>query len=173
MATKENTASLAVPRRQRLRAAKVVALLLCAVAVGVMINAASFPSTAIETDIGAGAFPIFYAGLLIVLALLLVVREYTPGQQRNSSQEQESADNIHPGYGRTATGIILTAVYIVLMGYLGYLIATPLFLASIMVLMGYIHRLLTPLMAILLTIVLWLLFVQVLQVPLPVGSLFE
>lgn len=172
MAIKENTASLTVPRRQRMTATKVVALLLCAVAVGVIINAVSFPATAIETDIGAGAFPTFYAGLLIVLALLLVVQEYTPNHG-SSSQEQDTVSNIHSDYGRVATGIILTAVYIVLMGYLGYLITTPLFLASIMVLMGYVRRLLTPLIAILLTIVLWLLFVEALQVPLPVGSLFE
>lgn len=172
MATKENTASLTVPRRQRMTATMVVALLLCAVAIGVMINAVSFPATAIETDIGAGAFPTFYAGLLIVLALLLVAREYTPSQG-NTPQDQDTAGSVRPSYWRVATGIIMTAIYITLMGYLGYLITTPLFLGGIMVLMGYTRRLLTPLIAILLTIVLWLLFVEALQVPLPVGSLFE
>ena len=57
MNTKQSVAQLAVPHRKRLSSTMVVALLLCVVAGAVMINAADFPATAIETDPGASAFP--------------------------------------------------------------------------------------------------------------------
>ena len=66
MNTKQSVAQLAVPHRKRLSSTMVVALLLCVVAGAVMINAADFPATAIETDPGASAFPTFYACALIV-----------------------------------------------------------------------------------------------------------
>ena len=75
MNTKQSVAQLAVPHRKRLSSTMVVALLLCVVAGAVMINAADFPATAIETDPGASAFPTFYACALIVLAVLLVIRD--------------------------------------------------------------------------------------------------
>lgn len=80
MNTKQSVAQLAVPHRKRLSSTMVVALLLCVVAGAVMINAADFPATAIETDPGASAFPTFYACALIVLAVLLVIRDLLPGK---------------------------------------------------------------------------------------------
>lgn len=59
------------------------------------------------------------------------------------------------------------------MSYCGYLITTPVFLIVIMALMGYRRWVLTPGIALLLTAILWLLFVEALQVPLPVGTFFE
>ncbi|HDS4718712.1 TPA: tripartite tricarboxylate transporter TctB family protein, partial [Escherichia coli] len=50
---------------------------------------------------------------------------------------------------------------------------TPVFLIVIMTLMGYRRWVLTPGIALLLTAILWLLFVEALQVPLPVGTFFE
>ena len=147
MNTKQSVAQLAVPHRKRLSSTMVVALLLCVVAGAVMINAADFPATAIETDPGASAFPTFYACALIVLE--------------------------KPAFRKTATGIAATAFYIVAMSYCGYLITTPVFLIVIMTLMGYRRWVLTPGIALLLTAILWLLFVEALQVPLPVGTFFE
>ena len=158
MNTKQSVAQLAVPHRKRLSSTMVVALLLCVVAGAVMINAADFPATAIETDPGASAFPTFYACALIVLAVLLVIRDLL--------QEK-------PAFRKTATGIAATAFYIVAMSYCGYLITTPVFLIVIMTLMGYRRWVLTPGIALLLTAILWLLFVEALQVPLPVGTFFE
>ncbi len=57
MNTKQSVAQLAVLHCKRLSSTMVVALLLCVVAGAVMINAADFPATAIETDPGASAFP--------------------------------------------------------------------------------------------------------------------
>lgn len=167
MNTKQSVAQLAVPHRKRLSSTMVVALLLCVVAGAVMINAADFPATAIETDPGASAFPTFYACALIVLAVLLVIRDLC---RQTSLLRQRTGK---PAFRKTATGIAATAFYIVAMSYCGYLITTPVFLIVIMTLMGYRRWVLTPGIALLLTAILWLLFVEALQVPLPVGTFFE
>ena len=168
MNTKQSVAQLAVPHRKRLSSTVVVALLLCVVAGAVMINAADFPATAIETDPGASAFPTFYACALIVLAVLLVIRDLLQAKPASCANAQEK-----PAFRKTATGIAATALYIVAMSYCGYLITTPVFLIVIMALMGYRRWVLTPGIALLLTAILWLLFVAALQVPLPVGTFFE
>ena len=90
----------------------VVALLLCVVAGAVMINAADFPATAIETDPGASAFPTFYACALIVLAVLLVIRDLLQAKPASCANAQEK-----PAFRKTATGIAATAFYIVTMSY--------------------------------------------------------
>nr|WP_249531765.1 tripartite tricarboxylate transporter TctB family protein [Escherichia coli] len=126
------------------------------------------PATAIETDPGASAFPTFYACALIVLAVLLVIRDLLQAKPASCANAQEK-----PAFRKTATGIAATAFYIVAMSYCGYLITTPVFLIVIMTLMGYRRWVLTPGIALLLTAILWLLFVEALQVPLPVGTFFE
>ncbi|HCN5950388.1 TPA: tripartite tricarboxylate transporter permease [Escherichia coli] len=160
MNTKQSVAQLAVPHRKRLSSTMVVALLLCVVAGAVMINAADFPATAIETDPGASAFPTFYACALIVLAVLLVIRDLLQAKPASCANAQEK-----PAFRKTATGIAATAFYIVAMSYCGYLITTPVFLIVIMTLMGYRRWVLTPGIALLLTAILWLLFVEALQGP--------
>ena len=114
MNTKQSVAQLAVPHRKRLSSTMVVALLLCVVAGAVMINAADFPATAIET---------FYACALIVLAVLLVIRDLLQARPASCANAQEK-----PAFRKTATGIAATAFYIVAMSYCGYLITTPVFL---------------------------------------------
>lgn len=116
MNTKQSVAQLAVPHRKRLSSTMVVALLLCVVAGAVMINAADFPATAIETDPGASAFPTFYACALIVLAVLLVIRALLQAKPASCANAQEK-----PAFRKTATGIAATAFYIVAMGtHTGY-----------------------------------------------------
>lgn len=106
MNTKQSVAQLAVPHRKRLSSTMVVALLLCVVAGAVMINAADFPATAIETDPGASAFPTFYACALIVLAVLLVIRDLLQAKPASCANAQEK-----PAFRKTATGIAATVLY--------------------------------------------------------------
>lgn len=106
MNTKQSVAQLAVPHRKRFSSTVVVALLLCVVAGAVIINAADFPATAIETDPGASAFPTFYACALIVLAVLLVIRDLLLAKPVPCANAQEK-----PAFRKTATGIAATAFY--------------------------------------------------------------
>lgn len=166
MSIKAESPSLTVPHRRLSPVVMSVGVLLCVIACAVIVTAHNFPATAIETDIGAGAFPRFYAGALIVLAVLLVASDWLTNH----------ADDVHhepSHYGRVAAGVGIVAGYIVLLSFVGYLIATPLFLMALMIIMNLRRLWLTLLLAIAITLILWLLFSMALQVPLPVGSLFE
>lgn len=166
MSMKTESSALTVPHRRVSPVVLGVGILLCVIACAVMITAHNFPTTAIETDIGAGAFPRFYAGALIVLAILLVVSDWL-------TRRSAVAPHDTPRYGRVAAGIGIVAGYIVLLSFVGYLIATPLFLTALMIVMQRKRLWLTLLLAIAITLILWLLFSMALQVPLPAGSLFE
>lgn len=167
MNTKQSVAQLAVPHRKRLSSTMVVALLLCVVAGAVMINAADFPATAIETD-RCKCLP--YLLCLCPDCARCLAGDTRSFAGKTSLLRQRTGK---PAFRKTATGIAATAFYIVAMSYCGYLITTPVFLIVIMTLMGYRRWVLTPGIALLLTAILWLLFVEALQVPLPVGTFFE
>ncbi|MEO3992340.1 tripartite tricarboxylate transporter TctB family protein [Pseudocitrobacter cyperus] len=155
-----------VPHRRVSPAVASVGVLLCVIACAVIVTARQFPATAIETDIGAGAFPRFYAGLLVALAAALVASNYlTSGITPHAHEPLR--------YGRVAAGVGITAGYIVLLSFAGYLISTPLFLIALMGVMNRQRLWLKPAIALVITFALWLLFSVALQVPLPVGSLFE
>lgn len=166
MSMKAESSALTVPHRRVSPVVMGVGVLLCVIACGVIMTAHNFPATAIETDIGAGAFPRFYAGALIVLAVLLVASDWLTNRATDVHHEPSH-------YGRVAAGVGIVAGYIVLLSFVGYLIATPLFLMALMIIMNLRRLWLTLLLAIAITLILWLLFSMALQVPLPVGSLFE
>lgn len=168
MNTKQSVAQLAVPHRKRLSSTMVVALLLCVVAGAVMINAADFPATAIETDPGASAFPTFYACALIVLAVLLVIRDLLQAKPASCANAQGKT-GIQENSNRNCGNRVLYCGDELLRLSHYYSV----FLIVIMTLMGYRRWVLTPGIALLLTAILWLLFVEALQVPLPVGTFFE
>ncbi|TLV12796.1 tripartite tricarboxylate transporter TctB family protein [Klebsiella indica] len=166
MSMKTESSASAVPHRRISPIVMSVGALLCVIACAVIITARNFPATAIETDIGAGAFPKFYAVVLIVLAILLVARDWLTNHEATVYHEPSH-------YVRVAAGVGIVAAYIVLLSFVGYLIATPLFLTVLMLIMQRKRLWLTLLLAITITLILWLLFSIALQVPLPAGSLFE
>ena len=70
-------------------------------------------------------------------------------------------------------GVAATVAYVYLITLLGYVPTTVVFLVGMMWLMGERHRIRTPLIAVAITVVLYLVFLYGLQIPLPDGSLFE
>ncbi|MFQ9378935.1 MAG: tripartite tricarboxylate transporter TctB family protein [Escherichia coli] len=107
------------------------------------------------------SFPTFGACALIVL-VLLVIRDLLQANQPLARNAQEK-----PAFRKTATGIAGNRVLYCgdeLLRLSHYLV----FPIVIMTLMGYRRWVLTPGIALLLTAILWLLFVEALQVPLPV-----
>lgn len=146
----------------------VIAVLLIAVAAAAIAATGDFPKTMLETDVGPARFPIIHAGVLIVLSLILIA---------NTLRMPTVADDAPPvgiaGYAGVAAGILATAACLVAMDYVGYAIATALYMAGLMWLMGQRSPLWNPVIAVGITALIHVTFHTVLQVPLPVGSLFE
>ena len=150
-----------------------VALLLSLIAVVVLVIAKSFPSTSISTDIGAGAFPSVYGWLLIILSLILIA-----GQFSGSTLRLLMVLPNRPTLGvRRWTGPFYTVAtcvaYLFAMELIGYLVATVLFMMLIMKISGIQRWWVNGLLAILLSITLYILFSLALNVPLPESSLLE
>lgn len=151
----------------------VVGLLLCLAAAVVLVNARSFPATPITTDIGASAFPSVYGWLLILLSVILIAKQFSGSSIKQlldfSSREAFSFAD----YQGPLSAVLLCVGYIVAMEYFGYLAATLVFMVLIMKIAGVKRWSINLLLAVVLSITLYLLFSLALNVPLPEGSLLE
>jgi hypothetical protein len=78
-----------------------------------------------------------------------------------------------PHYGRVAIGMLLMLVNLLAIGYLGYFPSALLLLMALMFLMGQRSPVWNPLIALVITTIIYFLFDYALNVPLPAGSLFE
>ena len=144
------------------------------VAVAAIIVARGFPSTGLSTDIGSARFPTVYACLLIVLCGLLVIGNAIQLRKANvlhgeTFQESSSGQR----HWAAAIAIGATFVCFISMVYIGYLISTIVYLCFLMWLMGFRHKLLNPVISLSITGMLYFSFAYLLNVPLPIGSLFE
>lgn len=146
----------------------VIAVLLIAVAAAAIASTGDFPKTMLAADVGPARFPIIHASVLIVLCLILIA---------NTLRMPTVADDTPPvgvaGYAGVALGILATAACLFAMEYVGYAVATAVYMAALMWLMGQRSPLWNPVIAVVVTAVIYFTFQSALQVPLPVGSLFE
>ena len=151
------------------RAADITAgAVIIVIAIAAIAVSRGFPMTGAEVDVGPGRFPLIYAGVLIVLSMILIVQAL---RRRPSAAGADASAPINPV--RIITGIIATGVYIVAISYLGYVPTTIVFLIGTMRLMGMRHIVWGPVIAVAMTAFLYIVFVYGLSVPLPLGSLFE
>lgn len=146
----------------------VIAVLLIAVAAAAIAATGDFPKTLLAADVGPARFPVIHASMLIVLCVILIA---------NTLRLPTLADDAPPvgvaGYASVALGIFATAACLIAMAYVGYAVATVFYMAGLMWLMGQRSPLWNPVIAIGVTALIYFTFQSALQVPLPVGSLFE
>ncbi|CAO3357864.1 tripartite tricarboxylate transporter TctB family protein [Azospirillum melinis] len=158
------------PRSADIAAGIIVAV----VAIAAIIVSRDFPTTGLDSDVGPARFPLIYGGILVVLSAILVIGRLLPSQR---NQERTAAERAQPATGfrfaPVAIGVAATAAYIYLISLVGYIPTTVVFLIGMMRLMGQRSWIRVPLLAIGITAFLYLIFLYGLQIPLPVGSLFE
>ncbi|MBP2227793.1 hypothetical protein J2847_001075 [Azospirillum agricola] len=146
----------------------VIAVILIAVAAAAIASTGDFPKTLLAADVGPARFPVIHASMLIVLSLILIA---------NTLRMPTIVDDTPPvgviGYVGVALGILATAVCLVAMAYVGYALATVVYMAALMWLMGQRSPLWNPVIAVAVTALIYVTFQSALGVPLPVGSLFE
>ncbi|GHU27993.1 hypothetical protein AGMMS50256_09090 [Betaproteobacteria bacterium] len=139
------------------------------IAIAAIVNSRYFPLSGLEMDVGPARFPVIYAGVLLILAAVLVYNTLRRSTVQKAEVVPASSFNFVP----VVIGIVATGIYIYLIPLLGYLPPTVVFLIGMMWLMGMRHRLWNPVIAIGITLFLYLVFLFGLSIPLPMGSLFE
>lgn len=143
-------------------------------AIAAIVFSRKFPSTGLATDIGSARFPLVYSCALIVLCAVLIARNLAKLKQpKTEAVTEPDAEAEVPNYRRTAIGIAVSALSLFAMQYLGYALVTAGYLSFLMWLLGMKHKAWNPLLAIVITALLYFTFSTGLNVPLPVGSLFE
>ena len=149
----------------------VIALLVSLIAIAAIVGSRGFPGTGLSTDIGSARFPLIHSVALLVLSAILVIqnlRKRKPADTPHFSSEAPA-----PSYWKAFSGIAASVLCLIAMEYLGYAPVTAVYLSFLMWLLGMKHKLLNPTLAIVITAVLYFTFSSGLNVPLPVGSLFE
>lgn len=117
------------------------------------------PPYGISDPLGPSGFPCLLAAALGITGLVLVLRP-TAGAPPPVTARR-----------RVVTLFALLALYAALFGVAGFFAATTLFLAAAIVLLAPSWRWRVPVLAVALTIALWLLFVKILGVEVPVSPL--
>lgn len=152
----------------------VIGVVVSLVAIAAIFFSRKFPTTGLATDIGSARFPQIYAGALLVLCAMLIGRHLIKNQSSVAKEAEAPAvqDEVR-SYRRAFVGIASSVLALAAMPYLGYGVVTICYLSFLMWLMGMKHKLWNPLLAVVITTTLYFTFSAGLNVPLPLGSLFE
>lgn len=150
-----------------------ISLAFIALGIFVIIVASQIPSGLHKDPVGPRAFfygcaGVFILGGLFTLAQRAMSRRYETG----NIVESEGSDD-EPGQPASPLNagliILMTLVYTALLPSLGYLISTPIFIGAALVLLKVRRPLTVISIAVLFTLIAYLVFAQVLNVRLPVG----
>ncbi len=135
-------------------------------AILIFISANGMPTP--EDGLGAGGFPKFIAIGLIIMGVLLVIRSAIAIKAGEKNDPKVTlAELLNVGK------IILTfALYLFVIRYIGFLIATPIFFAICMYLYGERNKKKIIIISIVIAIVFYLTFEKGFQVILPQNRLF-
>lgn len=131
----------------------------------------------LSDEIGAGGLPKVLAVILAILAVCLIGRTLIAARLRPAAASQADPDaEEHDDNARLprAVGFLLFGVaYVALISFVGYIVATALLIGAVAVYEGSPRTWVIPAAAIGGAIFYWAIFVKLLGVNQPVGSLFQ
>ncbi|MGC3962911.1 MAG: tripartite tricarboxylate transporter TctB family protein [Rhodocyclaceae bacterium] len=157
-----------------------VGVLLILIALATIIESRNFPTTAVATDIGAGAFPTAFAAILIVLCALLIFNHFSHGSLPDATdpigtdEAEALAEPTGPiNYLNPVLGVALTVAYVTAVSWIGYLVSTPIFMFVLLQVLGFRRVVPSVVIALGVTFGLYLIFDVGMSVALPTGTLFD
>lgn len=152
------------------RADLAIAAILVVIAIATFAASSGFPVAKLGNDVGAARFPRIYAVVLVVLAGLLALqawrRPVPAGATAPTAERRQALPRVMAGMG------ICLACFVA-MQFVGFVPAALTQFVGLMLLMGRRHWVQTTLIAVALTAAVYFLFVNGLNVPLPLGIMFE
>jgi hypothetical protein len=140
-----------------------------ALAAGYYVLATRIPESGIADTIGAQGLPKAYASMLALLSIILIGRALWARQTAvDSAAAAGDARPRHVGL-RTAGMLVVGALYVALVPWLGYPVSVAGLIASTIALQGGRLDRRTTVIAVGGAVLLWLLFVRLLGIPHPSG----
>ncbi|MCB4770131.1 tripartite tricarboxylate transporter TctB family protein [Ancylobacter sp. Lp-2] len=131
----------------------------------------AIPDSTLEDEVGAVGLPHVLAAALAVLGLVLLVRGALAARtEAAGGPEDEERDARLP---RALGFLALGAAYVLLLPYVGYFIAVALLIGSVTLYEGAPRRWTVPVAALGGAALYWAVFVKLLGVSQPVGTLFQ
>ncbi len=156
------------------------------------MGAGSIPISPLDGEVNAAAMPRFLAAVLALLSVLLMIRALlippkaspadsasadaepsqseTPAELTTPELQASGKSRMHE-HMRAAGLIVIGALYLVALPYLGYLLSVALLVGAVSIYMGERPSLKLVFIAIGLAVVYQLFFVQLLHIQLPAGFL--
>jgi hypothetical protein len=126
--------------------------------------------TTFEGSITPALFPKIATGAIILLSVILLANELLSGKKLASA---ESTPLSWSQRGRVLAGFGMAAGYVVLMNYLGFIIATPIYLLLFMYFLGGRNWWAMVAVGLIVTGIIYWSFGKVMMVPLPTFTLFS
>lgn len=142
-----------------MRSDRPAAIILMVIAAFFIFQARGFRGLAVDI-VGPAAYPLLIGGLMAALAAILLIQSV----RAPASPPPDSGRHTRP----LVFGLALTA-YVLTFEWLGFVVSTVIFLAFSYRWLGERHLLKGMLVAVLITVALWLVFVRALDVTLPSG----
>ena len=125
------------------------------------------PAASALGDPGLALFPGILTVLLLFLAICILVQDI-----RGKALPKRFSFKITPGGTRSTVGLLFVLIYFFVISYLGFLVSSVLFFASLMLLCGERQPLRILGFSLVIPIVILLFFQGLFQIPLPKLGLF-
>ncbi|GAB4069032.1 tripartite tricarboxylate transporter TctB family protein [Ancylobacter sonchi] len=131
----------------------------------------AIPDSTLEDEVGAVGLPHALTAALVLLGLILLVRGVLAARtEAAAGPEDEERDATLP---RALGFLALGAAYVLLLPYVGYLVAVALLIGGVALYEGAPRRWTVPVAALGGAAFYWAVFVKLLGVSQPVGTLFQ
>jgi putative tricarboxylic transport membrane protein len=150
------------------RIAAIVLLALSAVWIQLAVDL-PFPAFARVAKMGPGHYPIAVAGLMAILAVLLLWQTFRSEKHTDSAEENEEQRRDSRGFRHLIIGFGFFLAYVILVPLVGFVMASILFVFCFIRLIGQFNYWLSGTLALVIPALLWTVFAYLLTVPLPKG----
>ena len=130
-----------------------------------------YPKFAQVSNMGPGDFPTIIAIMLAIFAIWQFVDTFRHPVEKTETVSNDEAGSLkNPQAGRDIiTGFALFTVMLIATPFIGFLLATSVFVCLFLLLIGHYKFYLAVLIALLIPSLLWFIFAYLLTVPLPKG----
>jgi putative tricarboxylic transport membrane protein len=150
------------------RITAIVLLALCVFWIRLAVDL-PFPAFARVAKMGPGHYPIAVAGLLAILAVLLLWQTFRSDTYADAANDEEQQTIDPRGFRHLVIGFGFFLGYVILVPLIGFVLASIVFVFCFIRLIGQFNYWLSGVLALGIPVLLWTVFAYLLTVPLPKG----